>query len=428
MANMPLDNTWAAPTTASPSSNNPAFDLSPLIQLRQVLQAAHPDWGTGQLDQAMSLLAPQGITAEQYTQYQTQIDQNILDWFEPIEATEPANYTGNTKVDNGIIWYEKSDGTWEPGGNAPPSTDPVPTFTSECGNGICIRTGSDGTIQQYDDPNYTPDKPSYTSQCANGTCVQFDENGGVVGTYPDPGYVEPTYGAVQYDENGNAFQIAPDGQIHYTGGTAPMGDQTSSPGWAGWGQEYQSSQKYNPTTGKMEMNWNKTPMGAEATLAQAQTANLPGNWYNTALMQRQQEGAYTGNQAGTAGGPSGQGSYGPGYSTFVGDTVGRLVSNKQGYDPNYDLQSGQNAMGVTPSGHYQDWNQGYQNGQALPGGGYQTALMSAQDYGRQDPTSLAELGGWFGTGFSDYKNPDDYYYQMQRRAAPSGGGTRLGYR
>jgi hypothetical protein len=158
----------------------------------------------------------------------------------------------------------------------------------------------------------------------------------------------------------------------------------------------------------MDTIYGAAPLGYQEALAQGQWANQPGSWYDVALLNRTLN-------------PTEQK-----YQTQVGNTVGALVSNRQGYDPRYDLQSGQAATGVTPGGWYDTaqnsnaWQQGYPASVGGTGtgevGGYQTQVMNYGDY-QNNPTGQAELSGWLNTGFSDYSE-DEYLAKMNRLRAP----------
>jgi hypothetical protein len=352
----------------------------------------------------VNFLGPQGVRdmAAQYSK------QDVSGWSDE----QCRNYVH--EVYRGIVYQNvMSYGSYE-NWQAATSTPTTPTFTTTCGNGTCVQVGSDGSVNTYPDPNF---KPGFTSQCANGTCVQFDQNGQVVGTYPDPGYVEPTYGAVQYDANGQAYQIAPDGSVHYTGGSAPSTAAPNMPSAsAGWGQEYfLGNPVYNPTTGKMEQSWQVGPMSQEATLAQMQLANMPQNWYNTALQER---------------------TMAPNQRVFnnqVGQLTGQMVGARQGYGSEFDLQQGQTAMDVTPKGWagVNNWQAGYNPANYNPQygtnnpfgagqtGGYYTLIPAAQQMASWSPSQYGEMEGWLNTGFSGYKTPEDYWFEAQKLAPPT---------
>lgn len=208
-------------------------------------------------------------------------------------------------------------------------------------------------------------------------------------------------------------------------GDVPQGVVQGMPtGSAGWGQTWGQSQQYNPTTQRMDTVWNRTPMSAADALAQMQNANLPQNWYNTALQER------------TMSQDQRQ------FNNTVSELVADMVGAKQGYGSEFDLQTGQTAMDITPQGWagVNNWQAGYDPSQynAAYGtnnafgsgrtGGYETYVPSAQAYGGWSPSDRQEMYGWIGSGLSGWKTADDYWNEIQRLAPPSGGGSRLSYR
>lgn len=383
----PPQNTYVPPQNTVPPEVTPKIPFlpeittfaAPLVALRAAVVAAHPDWPPVMVDEAMAILVQKGVTAEQYTQYQNQIDQTVLQYTAPVDLTAPDIITNAPyKDETGTLWLQK-----DTLGNV---TVVGPVTTPEKPDAI------------YGPPTLSPDGKWWiqTDQYGNTDVISQVQN--------------TQYGEIQTDpKTGIRFQIGPNGEYREIG-YAPTGPSTSAPtASAGWGQQWgQGDLRYDPTTGTMVRDWTKTPLSQQETLAQMQTANLPQNWYNTALQER---------------------TMAPDQRLFnntVGQTVGEMVGAKQGYAPNFDLQQGQSAMGITPSGWYQDWTQGY-GANSAPAGGYETYMPSAQQLGSWNPSQYGQMQGWLDTGMAGY-NPEDYWNAANAGRPPSGGGTRLSYR
>ena len=347
--------------------------------LRQAIATAHPDWSPVQIDTALAILQEQGVDAVQYGQYGVAIDTNLLGWKAPIAPLDPLDAT------------------------------PM-THTTICSGGTCVVKGSDGSVQTtYEDPDY---KPGYTTVCANGVCTITDSNGRIADTYPDPNFnsTADDYGTVQTDPlTGEIFQMTADGQrIHV--GWAPTGASTSAPtGSAGWGQEYtQGDLRYDPATGTMVRDWTKSPMNQQDALAQMQMANMPVNWYNTALQER------------TMAVPDRK------FNNQVGSTVGTYVGAKQGFGSQFDLQQGQEAMNVTPAGYQNTWQQGYAQSATNPTGygagtqtgGYQTYNPSMQALGSMSSSDLGQMQGWTESGLAG-TSYEDWMRKNRSLGAPN---------
>jgi hypothetical protein len=376
-----------------------AEQLNNATSLSEVINIVHPDWSASQRQDIRNVLQSQGVTADAYRNDWMNYDDQYDSYAQQLASTTAEN-TATTNKYTGQGWTQGPDGTWYP----PGTLDPEDTGLTDWERS---QIEADKARLQWEQQQAQQDAAYRNQQLA----MQRQQAAAEQAYQQQQMAMEKARNSwSKFTDESGVWQKNQLGEVQYLG-AVPKGEVQNMPStWSGWGTSWGTTDKYNPTTQRMDTVYGKTPMSYEENLAQGQFANLPGNWLNVGLMNRtlpNQEQKY---------------------NTYVGDTVGRLVSAKPGYTQNYDLQQGQAATGITPAGWYDTsansnaWQQGYgpQYGGTGTGegGGYQTQVASRQDYGNWNQTQKDQMGGWLDSGMSGYTQQQDYWDQMNRMRAP----------
>jgi hypothetical protein len=418
------------------------------LSLRGAIWEQHPEWPREERLWLEEQLKALGVTSKQYQKDPWKMDNKVWDAVGTWEEYQSGNHVAVADPfkapASGFYINPLSDAGLQ---NAMNQAAGVAAGTVGLNSRTSAKPQTDGSQQTGDGMVW------YGWVDSSGRWVQgltFTDAEGNTWMMPDPSGLggEPIqvgmgpqqrYGEVQYGPNGEMYQIGPDGQ-YISLGMAPSGVSEPAPAsWAGWGQDWEQYTEFDPTTKTMVTKWRRKPMGYEAALAQGQWANLPENWYNVALMERQLSPEEVK------------------YDWSVPAVVGRMVGGQGAYD----LQAWQSAMGITPTGWNANWQAGYgtstPSGSRIPGttvgglptdpngplptdpngptnptnptsGGYVTYVPSMQDFGSWAPSERQQMYGWLGSGLSGWRTADDYWNEMQKLSAPSGSGRSLYYR
>ncbi len=382
------------------------WELEHASSLGEVIEIVHSDWSSQQKADLRNFLTASQIGAtgyrdnwmdydDQYSSYAQQRDQAAAE-----DAANTSKYTS-------AGWTQDPNGNWYPPQSSNANENPS-VVTDASGNSYYKIPNGDGTYSYslVEDKTTSNAMTPYQSAqiAADNAALEWQKLQDAL----DQQRWQQENSWTKFTDASGVWQKNQLGQVQFLG-DVPQGVVQNLPEtWAGWGKQWEKSPQYNPTTQRMDTIYGATPLTPEATLAQSQWANQPGSWYDVALLNRQLN-------------PTEQK-----YQTQVGNTVGALVSNRQGYDPRYDLQSGQAATGVTPGGWFDTsqnsnaWQQGYPasvggtgNGEV---GGYQTQIMNYGDY-MNNADARDELSGWLNSGFADY-TPQQYADKQQRLRPP----------
>ena len=373
------------------------WELEHASSLSEVIEIVHSDWSPQQkADLRNFLTASQiGVTGyrdnwmdydDQYSSYAQQRDQATAE-----QAANTSKYTGQG-------WTQGPDSEWYPPGTLDSTSNAITPYQ---------QAGIDQENAQFAWQQQQAQQQAAWQQ--QQLAYQRQQDAQAAAYQQQQLAMEKAANTwTRYTDASGVWQKNQLGEVQRVG-DVPQGVVQNLPEtWAGWGKQWQQNQQYNPTSQAMDTIYGAAPLGYQEALAQGQWANQPGSWYDVALLNRTLN-------------PTEQK-----YQTQVGNTVGALVSNRQGYDPRYDLQSGQAATGVTPGGWYDTsqnsnaWQQGYPQSVGGTGngevGGYQTQIMNYGDY-QNNPTGQAELSGWLNSGFADYTE-DEYLAKQNRLRAP----------
>ena len=399
----------------------------------------HPEWPREERLWLEEQLKSLGITSKQYQKDPWKMDNKVWDAVGTWE-----DYLARTQVE-----------VADPSTPTAPTAPTAPTIVTDSqGNQFwAYSDGEGGWTYELIPKDTAPQYRDTKTECKNGICVVTDAaTGDYVSSYSDPQVSQGTWSVVT-DATG-VYQVNSVTGQRVRISDVPQGTVQGTPtGWAGWGQDWEQYTEFDPTTKTMVTKWRRKPMGYEAALAQGQWANLPENWYNVALMERQLSPEEVK------------------YNWSVPAVVGRMVGGQGAYD----LQAWQSAMGITPTGWNANWQAGYgtstPSGSRIPGttvgglptdpngplptnptnptsgglptdpngplptnptnptsGGYVTYVPSMQDFGSWAPSERQQMYGWLGSGLSGWRTADDYWNEMQKLSAPSGSGRSLYYR
>ncbi len=375
------------------------WELEHANSLSEVIEIVHSDWSPAQKADIRSVLQSQGVTADAYRNDWMNYDDQYSSYASQRD-TAAATEAANTSKYTGQGWTQGPDGTWYPPGTLESESNAITPYQQA---GLDQENAQFAWQQQQaqQDAAYRNQQLAYQQQQAAAEAAYRQQQMAME-------QAANTWS--KFTDESGVWQKNQLGEVQYLG-AVPKGEVQNMPStWSGWGTSWGTTDKYNPTTQRMDTLYQKTPMSAEANLAQGQWANLPSNWINVALNNRTLPNAEQK------------------YNTYVGDTVGRLVSAKPGYTQNYDLQQGQAATGITPAGWYDTsqnsnaWQQGYgpqMGGTGTgEGGGYLTQVASMQDYGNWNQTQKDQMSGWLGSGMSGYTQEQDYWDQLNRMRAP----------